>query len=258
MSKSQDDQPPTHRHQSVEMNAVASYSQWAEDVLVLDFFGHRAEGTFFEAGAHHPTLISQTYLLEQHGWRGVLVEALGDKAAEFAHLRPRSRFFRKALGSPEQRGKTLDFVVPPNGNKAEARLLAPGKSVPDGAVRLHVESTTISDVLEEAGITQLDYLSLDIEGHELEALRGLDFNRWLPRLILVEDHIYNLKLHRFLKSKCYQLVYRTGSNNWYVPLGTPFPKLTLKVRLELFRKLYLSMPFRKLRLIGRKLRGLPA
>ena len=113
-------------------------------------------------------------------------------------------------------------------------------------------------MLEEAGVTRLDYLSLDIEGHELAAFRGLDFDRWQPKLILVEDHMYNLKLHRVLKSKSYRLVYRTGSNNWYVTRDTPFLKLTPKVRLELFRKLYLSMPFRKLRLVGKKLRGLPA
>lgn len=235
---------------------TASYSQWAEDVLVLHFFDNRNEGTFFEAGAHDPTLISQTYLLEQHGWHGVLVEALGDKAESFARLRPKSTFYCKALGSPEQRGKTLDFVIPADRNTTEASLLGPNEKAPLGATIKKVECTTISDVLEEARITRLDYLSLDIEGHELQAFRGLDFNRWRPGLILVEDHMYNLKLHRYLKSKHYLLVYRTGSNSWYVPQGTNFPKLNLKVKLELFRKLYLSMPFRKLRLIGKKLRGL--
>jgi FkbM family methyltransferase len=240
------------------MKLSASYSQWAEDILVLEFFDNRTGGTYFEAGAHDPTLISQTYLLERHGWDGVLVEALGDKVEDFGRLRPRSRFFRKALVSPEQRGATLDFVIPADGNTAEARLLEPDESPSLGAAIHRVECATISDILEEARISRLDYLSLDIEGHELAAFRGLDFDRWRPQLILVEDHLYNLKLHRFLKSKGYRLVYRTGSNNWYVPRGTPFPKLTLKVRLELFRKLYLSMPFRKLRLIGKKLRSLPA
>jgi len=184
------------------------------------------------------------------------VEALGDRIDDFARQRPRSRFFHKALGSPDQRGATLNFVIPADGNTAEARLLAPGETAPLGSVMQRVECTTISDILEEACIIQLDYLSLDIEGHELEVFRGLDFDRWRPRLILVEDHLYNLKLHRFLKSNRYRLVYRTGSNNWYVPRGTPFPRLTLRVRLELFRKLYLSLPFRWLRLTGKRLRGL--
>lgn len=235
---------------------ATSYSQWGEDVMVLNFFGNQTTGIFFEAGAHHPTIISQTYLLERHGWHGVLVEALPDKTEEFVRLRPRSKLFAKALGDPRQKGDTVDFVVPADGNTAEARLLSSYESPPPGSTLLKVEITTISDVLSESGLAGVDFLSLDIEGDELAAFRGLDFSRWQPRLILVEDHLFDLRLHRFLKRKGYQLVYRTGSNNWYVPRGADFPLLSWRIRIELFRKLYLSMPFRKLRLIGKRLRGL--
>lgn len=233
-----------------------SYSQWGEDRLVLEFFANQKNGTFFEAGAHHPTRISQTYLLEKHGWHGVLVEPLSERAEEFARLRPNSRFFRKALGSPDEKGMILDFVVPAGGNSAEASLLCAGEEAPVRAKIHKVEMTTISDVLTEAGVVHLDYLSLDIEGHELAAFRGLDFDRWRPRLILVEDHLYDLRLHRFLTQKGYDLVNRSGSNSWYVPHGTSFPLRDWQIRWELIRKFYLSMPFRKLRVIFKRLRGL--
>jgi hypothetical protein len=129
---------------------------------------------------------------------------------------------------------------------------------PDADHRLiHVRMTTISDVLNESGLDTIDYLSLDLEGHELPALQGLDFVRWRPALILIEDHLHDLAKHSFLKSQGYKLVFRTGSNNWYVPQGTNCQFLTPRVRLELFRKLYLSMPFRKLQIGLKRLRGLP-
>ena len=239
------------------MSTQPSYSQWGEDVLVLKFFGRTSNGTFFEAGAHHPTNISQTYLLELSGWSGLLVEALPNMRDQFALLRPKSRLVQKALGSPEQAGQVLSFIVPGDGNLAEARLLRSGEKAPDQSEVHRIEVTTISAVLGDAAVEQLDYLSLDIEGHELAALRGLDFDRWQPRLMLVEDHLYDLELHRFLKTKGYKLVYRLGSNSWYVSNGTHFPMCDRRMRWELIRKLYLSMPFRKLRLMGRKLRGLP-
>lgn len=235
-----------------------SYSQWGEDVLVLKFFGNRRDGVFFEAGAHHPTAISQTYLLELNGWSGVLVEALAGNKAEFSRLRPRSQLIEKALGGPEHSGQLLDFSVPADGNTAKASLAICDNGARDPRSTRKVKVTRITDVLRAAGIEQLDYLSLDIEGHELAALRGFDFQRWRPKLVLIEDHLYDLRLHRFLKAKNYKLVYRLGSNNWYVPNGTEFPMLTWRMRLELLRKLYLSMPFRKLRLISKKLRGLPS
>lgn len=234
---------------------TATYSQWGEDRLVWDFFKRVGEGVFFEAGAHHPTSISQTYLLEQNGWSGVLVEPSTDFAEEFARLRPRSQLFHYALGAPEEAGKELSFIIP-QGLDAEARLAEPGEEVQPQDRQFTVAMRTMTQVLEEAGVKTLDYLSLDLEGYELNALCGMDFSRWQPKLILIEDHLHTLHLHRYLNNQCYSLVYRQGSNNWYVPAGTPFPLGNLKMKLELFRKLYLSMPFRKLRVGLKKMRGL--
>ena len=232
-----------------------SYSQWGEDRLVWKHFGRRVAGTFLEAGALHPTNLSQTYFLEMQGWHGVLVEPVTDLAAEFARLRPRSTLFHLALGAPEDAGKELAFVVP--NNDSLAHLLEPGEKPAHDDKIIRVRSTTLSAVLAESGLEKLDYLSLDLEGHELPALRGLDFARWRPALILIEDHLHDLHKHRCLKSHGYELVYRTGSNNWYAPAGTPCALSTPAVRRELFRKLYLSMPFRKLRIALKRWRGLP-
>ena len=46
-----------------------------------------------------------------------------------------------------------------------------------------------------------DFLSIDVEGHELEVLGGFDLARWRPRLVLLEDHVGNLDKHRFSKSR---------------------------------------------------------
>jgi len=231
-----------------------SYSQWGEDRFVWEHFGRRTEGTFFEAGALHPTKLSQTYLLEKKGWHGVLVEPVTDLAGEFAKIRPQSKLFHAALGSPEDEGKELAFVVP--ANDSLAHLLEPGETPEADSRVIRTRSTTISTVLAEAGVKQLDYLSLDLEGHELPALHGLDFKRWKPSLILMEDHLHTLDIHRFLKDKGYQLVFRMGCNNWYVPAGTTCAFTTPRVRLELFRKLYLAMPFRKLRIGLKRMRGI--
>ncbi len=231
-----------------------SYSQWGEDRLVWEHFGRRDFGTFLEAGALHPSNLSQTYFLEKKGWHGVLVEPVTDLAAEFMRLRPRSKLFHLALGGPEDAGKELAFVVP--NNDSLAHLLEPGEKPGADATIIRVRLTTLSAVLAESGLEKLDYLSLDLEGHELPALRGLDFDRWKPALILIEDHLHDLKKHRYLQSRGYELVFRTGSNNWYVPTGTPCGLSTPAIKWELFRKLYLSMPFRKLRISLKTMRGL--
>ena len=108
-------------------------------------------------------------------------------------------------------------------------------------------------MLKTAGFDRLDYLSLDLEGFELPALQGLDFTRIRPRVVIIEDRLENLSRHRFMLRQGYKLVRRNGSNNWYLPCEEPFP-VTLATRMKLFRKCYLSLPFRHLRDTLRKLR----
>jgi len=234
---------------ALETNAVAaeeSYSQWGEDRLVWEFFGGQTGGFFLEAGAFHPVHLSQTYLLEKRGWQGVLVEPLPDNRALFAEKRPRSILVPKALGAPEQAGQELTFLVP-GGETSLARLVGSAEQPAAGERVLRVPLTTMSAVLAEAKLPRLDYLSLDLEGHELAALRGLDFDRWRPVLIVIEDRVQDLALHGFLKQRGYRLVYRTGCNNWYVAGDRKFPRCTPWVRLQLCRKMFLALPFRKLR-----------
>lgn len=229
-----------------------SFSQWNEDRDVWEFFGRARDGFFVEAGANHPITLSQTYLLETQGWKGVLVEPVPECVELLRQHRPRSKIFAKALGAPEQRGP-LKIVIP-DGQTELAQALPEGEAVGDNSRVIETEVVTLDDVLEQAGCTRLDYLSLDMEGMEIQAMRGLNFKKYQPRFILIEDRNENLDKHRFLRSQGYKIVFRRGSNNWYVPETTPYP-VSLGTRLKLLRKLYLSIPFRILRTFARKLRG---
>lgn len=59
---------------------------------------------------------------------------------------------------------------------------------------------TLDDILTEACAPRpLDFLPIDIEGHEIEVLSGFDFASRRPWLILIEDHVANLVKHKFLR-----------------------------------------------------------
>ena len=63
-----------------------------------------AKGCFFEAGANDPIVLSQTYFLEQQGWRGALVEPVPSCCESLREVRTGSRIYQAALGSPGQKG----------------------------------------------------------------------------------------------------------------------------------------------------------
>lgn len=220
-----------------------SFSQFGEDVLLWEYFGAKAKGFFLEAGANHPTKCSQTWLFEQQGWKGVLVEPIARNCAVLRQHRPRSQVFQVALGAPEQRGRARFSVAAGNDGLSG---LAPNEGVVVERTE-EVEIRTLDDVLAEAGNPKLDLVSLDVEGAELQVLLGFDLARHRPAILLVEDHLQSLAVHRHLVRRGYRLVKRTGLNNWYIPKGQPFSMRSWREQAELYRKMFLSMPFRKLK-----------
>lgn len=153
-------------------------SQNGEDVLLWDLVGDREHGFFIEAGAYDGYEFSVSYLFEGAGWTGLLVEPLADRAAECTARRPGSRVVNAALsrpGAPERATFTRDSV------EWYSRL-APA----DGGGDV-VRVTTLDELLE--GHTgAIDFVVLDLEGHEGEALAGFDLARWQPTALLVESN----------------------------------------------------------------------
>ncbi|MDE3066832.1 MAG: FkbM family methyltransferase [Verrucomicrobiota bacterium] len=229
----------------MEMN---SYSQFGEDLLLWKYFGGKSEGFFVEVGANHPTLCSQTWFFEQRGWRGMLVEPIARNCELLRQQRPGSRVFQCALSAPEQRGRArLNVAAGGDGLS--------GLVVNDGVVVERVEEVevrTLDEILAEAGNPKLDFVSIDVEGMELQVLRGFDLSRHRPTVLLVEDWLHGLGVQRHLARHGYRVVKRTGVNNWYVPKGQPFYMATWTERLKLFRKMYLGLPFRKIKLARRR------
>lgn len=154
-------------------------------------------GTFLEAGGNDGFEQSNTYLLERfHGWRGVLVEPIPHLAAEARRNRPRSRVFEAALVPADHDGSAIamrygglmsavsgSLISGVNDESFADQVSALGL---EEAYDVEVPARTMSAVLDEAGIAELDLLSLDIEGFEVPAIAGLDLERHAPRWALVE------------------------------------------------------------------------
>ena len=119
---------------------------------------------------------------------------------------------------------------------------------------ISVPVRTLDDILAEAGApAPLPFLSVDVEGHEIEALSGFDFARWRPRLVLLEDHVSDLAKHRFMRQAHYRLVRRTDTNGWYVPEDADV-RFGWADRWAVWRKYFLALPFRMFRNFSRRLR----
>lgn len=132
------------------------------------------DGLFLEAGANDGIRYSNTYLLERwYGWRGVLVEAIPRLHADCVRQRPDAIVIHAALGRPGERAVRLVD------RDLQSYQSADGQEIP---------ARTISSILDDAKLPQLDLISLDLEGYEEAALQGLDLDRHAPKHLLLEIH----------------------------------------------------------------------
>jgi FkbM family methyltransferase len=208
-----------------------------ESRLVWDYFGKRRDGVFVECGAHHPVNFSQTWFLEQQGWSGLLIELNPELCALLRTHRPNSRTIEAAVGSPAQVG---EVEVQLAGGHTSLR---PGLNRKCSGHKLRVPLRTLDSILAESGLTRIDFLSIDVEGLEIDVLLGCDLQKWRPQLIFMEDEFENYSKHRHLTSRGYKLVRRTSYNNWYVPREIPvsaFSLSTTRQLIRLYRKMWLG------------------
>jgi FkbM family methyltransferase len=231
------------------MTAIFPYE--SENTLKEEFFGHARSGFFVEVGANDPEKWSQTFHLEQLGWSGIVVEPQPQLAAALRERR-RATVCAVACSSPENAGRTMTLHLAGIHSSFDPQLKV-AVVRPEGAV--DVPLTTLDRILSDNGApAPLDFLAIDTEGHEIEVLRGFDFARWRPRLILIEDLVLDLALHRFMRAHGYKWVRRTDINSWYVPDDSVMG-VSLIGRWQFFRKYYLGTPFRRAREALRRLRA---
>lgn len=146
-------------------------------------------GTFVEAGAHDGFTHSNTYYLERfEGWHGVLVEAVPELARKAERRRPRSTVVEAALVAPEQEGESITFqfgdLTTTVGSPEYASIGLDNAGMQGYEFR--AEGRCLSSILDETGLGAPSLLVLDLEGHELEALAGLDLARHAPSYLMIE------------------------------------------------------------------------
>ncbi|MDX9715217.1 MAG: FkbM family methyltransferase [Dissulfurispiraceae bacterium] len=214
-----------------------------EQELIRDFFRYKQDGFFVDVGANDPIIESQTYHLEQIGWNGLLIEPLPDYC-NLLKARRKSTIIQCACSSPENHNKSLNLLLAAGHSTLNSKPIALGTKS-QGSIT--VTCRTLDSILEETNApVGVDFISIDIEGHEMEMFKGFTLNKWKPKLVLLEDHVTNHKKHNHMTSNGYQLILRTGLNSWYVPTADSY-KLSLNSKLEFIRKYWLGLLLRKIK-----------
>lgn len=205
------------------------YSQHGEDCLLWSFFGKRHTGFYVDVGAFDGRYVSNTYAFEQMGWQGICVEP---HPVSFKMLRElRTAICVNAACVSDQDTQLvklyteklgfLSGLQPAREEDLDRRYKKRGLTF-DGFDAVDVPAMTLDRILNENlphdRPTAIDFMSIDVEGTELDVLRGLDLTRWFPRVLVIETNTQEQRetVSEYLAGYGYTLARRLAVNSLYV------------------------------------------
>lgn len=204
--------------------ATESYSQEGEDMILRSVFEGKAAGFYVDVGAHHPARFSNTYYFYKRGWTGVNIDAMPGSMRLFEKLRPKDTNLEAAI-SDRKKSLTYYMFNEPALNSFSEDLSAERDRKGNYRItnEIEIETLTLAGVLDTylSESVEIDFLSVDVEGLELEVLKSNDWSRYKPKIVLIEHlnsylpDLFNCEVYEFLVSKGYSLFAKTLDTVFY-------------------------------------------
>jgi len=198
--------------------APQSHGQFAEDRILQEIFGDRAEGYCVEVGAYDGRTGSATYPFEKRGWQCLLVEPIPALVEEIRRHRA-STVVNCAVSDREG---TATFFVAENVEQMSTLDLTADhlewiEQVGGAVKEITVRTATLDSLLAEAAFPEIQFITIDVEGHEMEVLEGFTLETHRPRIVIIEDNSINgdRRVARHMSDRGYVHFRRTGVNEWY-------------------------------------------
>ena len=202
-------------------------AQLAQDLIAYALNGGKKDGFFVDIGANDGVEISNSLLFEELGWQGFCVEA-NPKTFEKLRKNRKCDCYNLAvysqnigttrLGTTSAHG--LDSLEINITEHHAGRMRFEGGR--DEEIEfIQVQTATFGELMAHyPSVTHIDFLSLDIEGGELEVLRGIDFSRFSFGVMAIEHNYVESAINdikQLLNSKGYRLLMYDGWDFIFVP-----------------------------------------
>ena len=195
------------------------------DETIQEYFPQEYVGVFFDVGAYEPINISNSYHFEKNGWDVYCFEAnpllINDLERE------RNNVFNYAISIEDKSSIEFNVVTAYGGGSYMAGISAIdidpqymdkyGQGIRK-MEKVTVRQKSLSSILatELNNIDAIDVLSIDVEGGELNVLKGLDLNKYKPKLIVTENVFNSPDVQSYLEIYGYRLDKHIDYNQYYV------------------------------------------
>ena len=197
-------------------------AQFGEDNELSKIFASVPQGTCVEVGGFDGITGSNTYYFERIGWECLLVEPIPELCEKIRKIR-KCTLVQAAASS---KSGTATLIVPEKFKELSTLHLSKiqqDRILAEGGAELNeitVQVKTLDQILQDASITKIDFITIDVEGHEIEVLKGFTIQSYTPRVIILEDSFCrrDQSAVNYLRHFGYVNFKRTGCNDWFCKL----------------------------------------
>ena len=203
------------------------YSNWGLDILSDDFFKKKIKGVYIDVGCHQPFLNNNTYPLYKRGWAGINIDLDFNTIDMFNFFRKRDQNIQAAISDVEHETDLFFFH-----NRSAVNTLSKQSGLKAKEIK-KVKTRTLNNIIELSKFKdeKIDYISIDVEGFELNVLKGFDINKYKPDLVIIEfidikikefyfqniDNILNSEIYHHMDNHDYKLINWVHDDLVFVP-----------------------------------------
>jgi FkbM family methyltransferase len=190
-----------------------SYSQEGEDLLLSRLFEKETGGFYIDIGAHHPYRFSNTYLFYLKGWTGINIDAMPGSMNAFKKHRANDINLEIPVLEEKSRMTYYQFDEPALNGFSDVLSKERNETTKYKIINeVELEGLPLSEILEKhlpKEIIDIDFMSVDVEGLDLQVLKSNNWDTFRPKVLLVEllnnslDSMEEDPVYLFLSEKKY-------------------------------------------------------
>lgn len=201
------------------------YSQEGEDMILKRIFDKKKTGFYIDVGAYHPSKYSNTFYFYKLGWHGINIDAMPSSMKLFNRKRSKDINLEIPVSSDEKILTYYAFNEPAlNSFSKELSYSRNGKDGYKILFEKEIQTRTLGNILNQylpKDVVEIDFLSIDVESLDYDVLISNDWERYKPKIILIEDIFTDIinqqgsQISNFLKDYNYSFFAKTVNTCFY-------------------------------------------
>ena len=191
-----------------------SYSDGGIDLIIEHYFRNKKKGVYIDVGAYHPVMGNNTFKLFNKGWSGINIDLDFHTIDIFNNFRPNDDNIISAVSDTIEK-KKLYF----HHNRSAINTLEKNKGGKSKEIR-EIQTNTLNNIIKNSQYkeSEIDFVSIDVEGHEIKVINGFDLKKYSPKIVVIEyqdldmkkEEFYNQNIEKIVNSNIYKHMINKG------------------------------------------------